>query len=151
MAIAINQLCNCAYVAASGDQHVYGYQIGSDGSLTPAPGSPYPTGSNPVSLALHRSQRFLYVVNHDSNDVWGYQINPSTGSLTVVPNSPFSTGSQPMTLATSTDFMYVNDATGVSAFQVNPTTGTLTAVQGSPFPDFGTALSTNAGGFGTAH
>ena len=44
-----------AYVANVGDDTVSAYSIArKTGALTPVPGSPFPTGLNPVSVAITR-------------------------------------------------------------------------------------------------
>ena len=44
-----------AYVANAFDNTVSAYSIGADGSLTPVPGSPFATGTVPVSVAVDPS------------------------------------------------------------------------------------------------
>ena len=108
------------------------------GALTPVPGSPFPTGDGPYSLAIAPSGRFAYVANYWSQDVWAYVINPATGALgTGVPGSPLVVGGNPTRIATdpSGRFAYVSNAASndVSGYSINPTTGALTSIPGSPF------------------
>lgn len=42
-----------AYVANRGSNDVSAYSIGSNGALTPVPGSPFATGVGPFSVALN--------------------------------------------------------------------------------------------------
>lgn len=83
--------------AGSGGPQVYVFQIGSDGTLTAAPGSPFPvpfTGN----LATDGLGKYLYITDSfagthtASPEIAGYGI-ASTGALTIVPNSPFTGGS----------------------------------------------------------
>jgi len=55
-----------AYVANLNSNNVSAYSIGSGGVLTPVPGSPFPVGPNPASVAVDPTGKFAYLVN-DSN------------------------------------------------------------------------------------
>src|SRR5690242_1573490 len=82
-----------AYVTNSGSNTISAFTIdASTGTLAPISGSPFPSGTQPLSVAIHPSGRFAYVSNGLSNDVSAYSINPSTGALTPVPGSPFAAG-----------------------------------------------------------
>src|SRR6516165_923211 len=52
------------------------------GVLTEIAGSPFPAGTNSHSVAVNPSGRFLYVANHDSNDVSGFAVDSGSGALT---------------------------------------------------------------------
>jgi 6-phosphogluconolactonase len=71
---------------------IYGYQIGTDGTLTAASGSPFsvPFAGN---LATDGLGKYLYVSdsfsNHTGSQIAAYTIG-TTGSLTAVPGSPFA-------------------------------------------------------------
>jgi 6-phosphogluconolactonase len=103
------------------------------GSLTPVPGSPFPGGGFPESMAVDLLGRFAYVTN--INTVWAYRIGHD-GALTPVPGSPFPAGSGPISLAVDLfgRFVYVanqGDNT-ISAYGIG-SNGALTPVPGSPF------------------
>jgi 6-phosphogluconolactonase len=129
-----------AYVANLGSDNVSGYRIGENGVLTPVPGSPFPAGSGPASIAVDLFGRFAYVANRSSNDVSAYRIG-FNGALMPVMGSPFPTGSAPASSPSSVAvdpfgrFVYVtNDqSSSVSAFRINKS-GALSPVAGSPFP-----------------
>ncbi|MGH7270378.1 MAG: lactonase family protein, partial [Polyangiaceae bacterium] len=108
--------------------------------LTPLPGAPFSTGTNPRFVCADPSGKFLYVAA-GSQYVYGYAINPSTGALTAVPSSPFAAG----TPATGVEwiavdpvgpFLYATNANlnQVFAFTLDGASGTLGAI--------GSALST---------
>jgi 6-phosphogluconolactonase len=79
---------------------VNGFQIDTTtGGLTGVPGSPFPAGSNPQSLAGSSSGRFLYAADAQNNQAFGYSINAATGALTPIAGSPFATGSTPESVA----------------------------------------------------
>lgn len=83
-----------AYVTNSVSGNVSAFVIDpTTGALTPVPGSPFPSGAEPLSAAADPSGRFLYVSNGMSNDVWAYTINATSGVLTPLPGSPFPAGS----------------------------------------------------------
>jgi 6-phosphogluconolactonase len=101
------------------------------------PGSPYPTGTGPASVALTPLNNSLYVANAGSSDISAYSVDALTGALTTLTGSPFSAGLQPSSLAidpTGT-FVYETDtgSNGVSVYAINPATGALTPISGSPF------------------
>ena len=58
------------------------------GSLTPVPGSPFPTGALTGAPVVDPTGRFLYVTSALGDQLWAYAID-ATGALTPVPGSPF--------------------------------------------------------------
>jgi DNA-binding beta-propeller fold protein YncE len=134
-----------AYVANADSNDVSGFRIDSTtGALTPIPGSPFPAGSGPSSVAVDPAGRFAYVANGDSADVSGYRIDSTTGALTPIPGSPVPAEVGPRSVAVDPRgrFVYVT-STGsvvppllgnVSGYTINSTSGELTPVPGSPFP-----------------
>ena len=88
-----------AYVANSGDNTISAYSIGSNGALTPVPGSPFAGGDVPRSVTVDPTGQFAYVANSLRNTISGYSIDRKTGALTPVPDSPFETGSIPWSVA----------------------------------------------------
>jgi 6-phosphogluconolactonase len=122
---------------------VSAFTIGSNGALTPVPGSPFPAGDTPDSVAVDPTGRFAYIVNVTVSGQLGavsaFSIEPN-GALTPVPGSPFSAGSFPEALAIDPTgkFLYAAGSSSVTAFSIGPN-GALTPVPGSPFPaGFGT-------------
>jgi len=107
----------------------------SSGILSPASGSPFPSGPNPQSVAITQNGKFLYVPNGNGASVSGYAINPATGSLAPIPGSPFATGAVPVTAVAKRLFLFVGNSADktVSQFAINPTTGALAQIA-APFP-----------------
>ena len=121
-----------------------------NGSLSPIPGSPFPTGASgsypgPSAMVVSVNSNFLYVAlagtANANNQIVAFSINPTTGSLTPLPQSPFTTGNDPLQMAYvpitagSQGFLYtgnVQDGT-ISAFTADDNTGVLTQVLGSPY------------------
>ena len=96
----MDQLAQFVYVTNEIANTVSGFSIDrKTGSLTPVPGSPFPTESVPKSVAVDQTAQFVYVVSQGSNHVLGYRIDPKTGTLREVPSSPFATGLSPQSIA----------------------------------------------------
>jgi 6-phosphogluconolactonase (cycloisomerase 2 family) len=114
------------------------------GALTQV-GSPAPTGTKPVNVAVNSSGNLVYVSNQGSNDVTGYQVN--AGALTLVTGSPFATGGSgasgnalltaPGYLifdASNTFLLVCNTNTrSIAVFLIDTTTGAALPVTDSPF------------------
>jgi uncharacterized repeat protein (TIGR01451 family) len=94
---------NFAYVANAVSNDVAGYTINvTTGALTAIPGSTFPAGCGPASVAVDPTGKFAYVANSghwynsscvdNGSDVSGYTINATTGALTTIPGSPFLAG-----------------------------------------------------------
>ena len=114
------------------------YSIDSTtGALSLIPGSPVAAGSDPYSLVVDPSNRFVYVANRDSNNVSAYTVNSTTGALTPMPGSPFATGFDPYFIAADPKgkFIYVANqrSNTITVFLIDAATGALTQVNGSPF------------------
>lgn len=138
---------NCAgtllYVgqATSPLEHVDGFSIAPNGSLTPLSGSPFDTsvGDNSNIVLLSNDERFLFVSNQFSNTITVFNV-AADGNLSLVPGSPFPTGVIPFVdfssgMATNQagNLLYVaNTNATVSVFNI-AANGTLTPVPGSPF------------------
>lgn len=75
----------------------------------------------------------LYVVNHDSNDLYHYPVTPTSSTFVGTPaGSPVATGTGPVHVVASPDekYLYVTNNTGasISAYSVDATTGALTSL-----------------------
>jgi 6-phosphogluconolactonase (cycloisomerase 2 family) len=121
-------------------QAVVPFAIGSTGALSATSGLPTPPPScsaachnNPLRLAVHPSDRFVYATNVQAGTVTTFSVN--NGVLTAMGDT--ATGQHPFGVAfdPSGNFVFVvnkMDST-VSAYAVNASTGGLKAVSGSPF------------------
>src|SRR5207302_5668729 len=67
------------------------------GSLTPAPGSPFPAGRFPASIAVDATGAIVLVSNNTDGNVGSYRINSDNGALTLI--GTFPAGAQPGSLA----------------------------------------------------
>jgi 6-phosphogluconolactonase len=85
-------------VANQVSNNISAYRIGADGALNPIPGSPYPAGIEPVSIAVDPTGKFAYAANKFSHNVSGYHIDEN-GGLTPISGSPFPAGAGPNSVA----------------------------------------------------
>jgi len=103
--------------------------------LTPVPGSPFPAGGNPLSLAVGASGKFLYSANPDatSPSISGFSIDPTSGTLSPLSGSPFPL---PVSHYMATDqtgaYLYVTSGASIVGYAIDATTGALTALPGFP-------------------
>jgi 6-phosphogluconolactonase len=102
------------YTANFGDNTISEFTIGSNGLLTPIPGSPVgETYTGPVSLLVDPSGKYLYVANQQSSgNIAGYSI-ASNGALSLLNSSPYPTGAQPSFVASDPDgnFLFIGNLT----------------------------------------
>jgi 6-phosphogluconolactonase (cycloisomerase 2 family) len=107
VSVAVDPSGRFAYVANLNSNDVSGYTIAPGGGLIPIDAHPntagtqnFPAGTNPNSIAVDPSGRFLYVTNGGSENVSAYSIE-SDGTLTEIPGSPFHAGVGPVSIATT--------------------------------------------------
>lgn len=119
---------------------IFAYLVGSGGSLSPVPGSPFNVPNNvfAVGLILDGNGSFLYVPL-SSGGIAGFAVDSSTGALSNIPGSPFPTSNDTYELAASPSgkVLYALDSIGggntIEAFSIDSGNGALTAIAGSPF------------------
>jgi len=110
--------------------------------LTPVPGSPFPAGGNPLSLAVGGGGKFLYTANPDAAhpSISGFNIDPTSGALSPLNRSPFPL---PVSHYMATDqtgtYLYVTSGANIVGYGIDATTGALT-----PLPGFPVAAGANA-------
>jgi 6-phosphogluconolactonase len=117
---------------------VFGYDIGSGGSLTRVQGSPFPAGNDGFGVTATPDRRHLYVSNYNSRNLSAFAVR-ETGSLTPIAGSPFG-APQPVLSAVTPDgrLLYVaSDATNtdpgsVSGYRVDQKSGRLVPLPGGP-------------------
>jgi 6-phosphogluconolactonase (cycloisomerase 2 family) len=143
--VTVDPLDRFVYVSNSTDGTVSGWVLGTDGTLTAMPGSPFGRGFSPAAttgaIAIDPTGRFLYVTDLANNQVVGFTIDqspgPTAGALTAMTTgSPFATGPGPfpVNVDPSGHFVYVGNTfvPSISMFTADPNTGILTPVGGSP-------------------
>src|SRR5262249_5371958 len=90
---------NPGTVSTPAPNTVSAFSVSPTGVLTPVPGSPFSTGGTGTGAGVFAGDRAaicmvgnrLYVANQGSNNVSGFDINPTTGALTPILGSPFAT------------------------------------------------------------
>lgn len=130
---------------------VSAFSVGSDGTLTPVPGSPFATGGNSIDGGSFATNRIgvsivghlLFAANRLSADVSVFKIDSNTGALTLVPGAPFAIPTflpaGHISIAPTPDGRFLI-AAGVSnrfdsiitVSSIGPN-GALTPISGSPF------------------
>jgi 6-phosphogluconolactonase len=146
-AIAVHPTGKFVYAALFNSDGVAGFSVDSaTGVLSTIGGSPFASEplqfTQPNSVFIHPSGKFLYVLNLLDGTVTAFTIDPTSGALTVISGSPFSTppgqfgsvGVQgPIVVDPSGTFLYAACANeNLAAFRIDQTTGALTALVGSP-------------------
>ncbi len=84
--------------------YVFGFSVGSSGTLTALPGSPFAAGVKPSAVASDASGTHLFVTDFSSAHVLGY--NLTSGGLTPIAGSPFAAGNQPSAVVVDTAYPY---------------------------------------------
>jgi hypothetical protein len=143
------------YIYFTSSTTVYAYAIdGRFGSLTPIPGSPFPTGLDALGVLASPSQSFAYIGAFSpslGNDAaFAYAIGLG-GALAELPGSPFpGPGSFDIALGGVVDasgrFLYFAtdfDET-IVAYAITPSTGALSSLPGSPFVTRGNLVALTA-------
>jgi 6-phosphogluconolactonase len=110
---------------------VFGFTVGSGGTLTATINSPYKAGVKPSAIASDPTSRFLYATDFASNQLIGYQIQ-ANDSLNFMLNGPFKTGNEPQSVAVDPRGIYIYlvnalDST-VSGYTINLPTGTPSTI-----------------------
>ncbi len=150
--IIITPIGGFVYVSNPGIGTITAFTLGSDGTLTQVPGSPFASlaggGGGALGITVDNSGRFLYVANpsavnpqqSNSGNISGFTIDSGTGALTRILGSPFSptVGNSPTTVTVDPSGRFVYATTpgasfAIWCFAINPTSGQLTSVTSSPF------------------
>ena len=106
---------------------VFGFAVGSNGSLSPSANSPYKAGVKPTGIVAEPAGRFVYVTDYASNQMVAYSINNGS-TLSYLLNGPYKTGNEPsaITVDPRGEFLYVANSldSSVSAYSIDLKTGT---------------------------
>jgi 6-phosphogluconolactonase len=86
------------YVANSFEPAISVYHIAGNGALTQLPGSPFHVETEPDSMVIDLTGRFLYLANETG--VSAYRI-AGNGTFSPLAGSPFVTGFSPTAMAVS--------------------------------------------------
>jgi len=111
------------------------FSVSGAGGLSEVPGSPSPTGSDPVSIAFSPSGALLVTANQADNTASMFSVS-GAGGLSEVSGSPDPTGSSPAGAAFSPDGGLLATAnqgdSTASVFSVSAG-GALSEITGSPY------------------
>jgi len=109
---------------------VFGFVIGSGGSMVPTPGSPYSAGVKPSGVYADPLDSYIYVTDFASNQLIGFGVY-SGYTLNFLLNGPYKTGGQPSGVVVDPRgrFIYVSNSldSSVSAYVIDLPTGTPSA------------------------
>jgi 6-phosphogluconolactonase len=110
---------------------IFGFSVGTGGTLTPSAGSPYKAGVKPSAITSDPTSRFVYATDYASNELIGYTVQ--TGSdLNFLINGPFKTGNEPAAITIDPRGLYIYTAnaldSSVSAYTIALATGTPSAI-----------------------
>lgn len=147
VALAVDPSSQHVYVLNKGSNNISAFSIDPTlGTLTAISGSPFPTVTGPVSMAMAPKGNALYVVS-PTQGVAGLTVN-SDGTL-AAGSAPLAAGSSPafVTVDPSGSFVYVADSVGNAVLEFTASGASLTAA-GSPVPagTMPTALAVNPDG-----
>ena len=125
---------NYVYVLNAATGSISGFLVGSMGTLTPTPNSPYTFSFVPQSAVVTRANNFLYVAGPGA--IYSFGIN-GDGSLSgLTEEAGVSLGSE-VALAVSPDGQWMFGlntlGTTVDEWQLNQTTGALTSLPGGVY------------------
>ncbi len=106
---------------------VFSFNVGSGGTLSAAPSSPFIAGVKPSGISSDPGNRFVYVTDFASNQLIAYSIQ-SNNSLYFLINGPFKTGYEPSSIVVDPRglYIYVTNSldNSVSAYAISLPTGT---------------------------
>ncbi|MCK2218460.1 beta-propeller fold lactonase family protein [Actinomadura sp. ATCC 31491] len=144
------------YLTCSDTSQVYGFAIGSDGTLSALPRSPYDVSTFPEGITSSPDGRFVYVASPapgaggttpGDGAVSGFSVG-ADGALTPVKGSPVPAGFGPVGITTLPDGRFLYASTdlpgvtegpngGLSAFGLGPAGAMRPLPPGTPFPTGG--------------
>jgi 6-phosphogluconolactonase len=93
--------------------YIFGFSVGSDGTLTALSGSPWLAGRQPSALTTDPTGTYLYATDYGNSNVLAYTI--SSGSLTPLSGSPFPSGNQPAAIVADPSYPYLFVANSLDA------------------------------------
>ncbi len=125
------------YAMDNTDNQATGFSVGSGGTLSALPSSPYGSGSGPDDLVLSPDGSHLFASNSDGGTISVYAV-AGDGSLASIVGSPFaSDGPSGLVLNPAGTSLYAVASTGSGNYQIDgyavPAGGALTPLSGSPF------------------
>jgi len=133
---AVNVLASGAYIyvtaydssVSPGAGYIFGFSVGSDGTLTPLSGSPFAAGIQPSAIASNAAGSYLYATDFASANILAYSI--SSGNLTPLAGSPFPAGNQPSAIVVNPtyNFAYVANSLDGNVIAYSISNGALSRI-----------------------
>ncbi|MGC2698019.1 MAG: MBG domain-containing protein [Candidatus Angelobacter sp.] len=139
--ITLSPVNNLLFVVNTGDRTITSFQINpTNGGLTTAPGSPFPSGltldsCQGISLAATPDGKFLMASSNGQIQTFSIAANGALALLGTTLNCCSPNAS--MVISPNGQFLAVSNESSVSMFLINATTGALTPALGSPFTKTG--------------
>jgi len=127
------------YVTDRASNQFIGYDVATNGNLTPMTNSPFGTDNYPVAILTDPRAKYLYIANYNSSTIRSYALDPATGAPSGV------SGAGSVAVATGPNFITIEPSLGiyvytsnfldnsVSGMQMDPHNGTLVQIQNTPF------------------
>ena len=113
---------------------IFGFTVGSTGTLTATTSSPYQSGVKPSAVTSDPTYRFVYVTDYASNALVGFTVG-TNGQLTYMLNGPFKTGNEPTGVAVDPRAKYIYVSNGldnsVSAYSITYSSGAPSTIVNS--------------------
>jgi 6-phosphogluconolactonase (cycloisomerase 2 family) len=110
---------------------IFGFAVGSGGTLTASSNSPYKAGVKPSAITSDPTNRFVYATDFASNELIGYTVL-SGSTLSFLINGPFKTGNEPVAITIDPRGLYIYVAneldSSVTPYSISLATGTPSAV-----------------------
>jgi 6-phosphogluconolactonase len=101
--------------------YVFGFTVGSDGTLVAIPGFPMQVGTQLSAITSDKSGAYLYTTDSAQGVIYGFQI--SNGALSALSGSPYTTGAAPSALVVDASTKFVVVASGqdsnVTVYSIN--------------------------------
>jgi 6-phosphogluconolactonase (cycloisomerase 2 family) len=100
---------------------VFGYAIGSDGSLTAIAANGFAAGTHPSWIVFTPNGNFAYVSDEGQDAISAYSVNATTGALTPLSTPTFATDEHPedLTIDATGTHLYAPVANGATAGAVD--------------------------------
>ncbi len=133
--LAVSPKASFLYVPLAGIStplsSIFAYTFDSTGVLSQIPGTPFMVGSQPNTVIVDPSGKYLYSADFGGNDISAFTIDSSSGALTAISGSPFAASPNPDYLAinASSSLLFATSGTSTSIFAFTiDSSGALTAV-----------------------
>lgn len=128
IALCVDRTKRVVYITLDAFDAVLPLRYDMNGALHPV--SLRHAGQNPVSVEIHASGQFAYVVNQGDDTIDAYHVDPSTSALSMF--ATYGVGAAPASIAVDPtgQFAYVasRDSRELITYSIDPSTGALANV-----------------------